>query len=111
MRRKGGGGASYTRDWKSVTAQCKEIMAIWVSCDTLREHAITKERAIALLRYYGLKITTGSALARISELVGLGVLVQVSRNVKNAPHDTARAPTYLLDAAVCSRILNAGGRI
>ena len=108
VKRKGGGGASYVADWKKLNPECQKILTVWMSHDDLRNSAFEKTELRHKLTSWGLMLNEGPFNARISELLGLG-LISTTMQVKSGPHKTKTPPKYYLNHLKVYNVLNNGG--
>ena len=107
VKRASGTGATYTADWITIPDRCKQILAMWLSHDNLREYPRTKEWAYQFCKKVGLKTTTGAFFARVSELVGVKALISCGET-KSSPVDTDDAPRYYVNLDRAVYLLNGG---
>ena len=108
VRRTTGEGATYVKDWKSVPMRCQQVISLWLSYPDLANRNVTKDYAYGYCVTAGLKTTAGAFFARVSELVGLGILKPTTTNDGSDIHDTTRAPKYRLDVGRAVDLLNGG---
>ena len=112
VKRKAGGGASYVNDWRKVPQKCLKILVVWISQTDMINTKFEKKDLRAKLADNGLHIKEDPFNARISELLGLG-LVNTSINEKRIKdtHYTQKVPQYSLILHRACRLLNDGGRL
>lgn len=106
--RKYGAGATYVGRWRALPVNCGKVLAVWVGSE-LRHVVATKKRLRDVLADNGLVLTPNACNARISELVGLGI-VQMTR-YDTEHHDTKHAPMYTLNLERAEHVLNEGGKL
>lgn len=106
-----GTGAQYVQKWTHCGAKILAILGVW-QADRRFQWPVTKNEAITIMQGHpGMTASTGSMYARLSEMIGLGLL-RISDSEYKLPgsHDTAKAPRYLLTDKA-RRVFQAGGRL
>ena len=107
-----GSGAQYTKDWDHVPAQLLRIAQVWYAYADMQETPMTKVAAREHLARHAVCLTENAASARISELLGIGAIrVATPEERYNAPDYTDKAPQYILNRCMVTKLLNAGGRL
>lgn len=109
-RNKAGEGAQYVKDWKKLPDKLQRILAVWISKPTLRYEVLTKDRIFTELIKAGLFIKEDPFNARISELLGLGLITMV-RYEKDSPHHNISIPKYFVSISKVTKILNNNGEL
>lgn len=100
-------GATYTQSWETVPPRCLQIVSWWMN--TFPHVAISKQQ---LLHTYGKHhpISTGGFFARVSELLGLGI-ISSSKEVLDGVHRTRVTPVYTLNQTKARSVLKHKGRL
>ena len=107
-----GAGAQYVKEWDHVPAQLLRIAQVWYAYADMQETPMTKVAAREHLARHAVCLTENAASARISELLGIGAIrVATPEERYNAPDYTDKAPQYILNRCMVTKLLNAGGRL
>ena len=110
VTRKHGDGATYVSNWKKLSFQCTKILSVWISNTKMIDQKYEKKQLRQMLQVAGLYINENPFNARISELVGLRLVIS-TKQVKDSPHHTTQAPKYFLDRSRVLQVLNKGGSL
>ena len=108
--RQTGKGASYAKDMKKLSLVNMKILVVWFSNKQLRDGCWEKKILRNELKNYGLEVSEDPFNARISELLGLGI-ISATPQIKSSPTNTSRAPEYVLNIPLATKIINKNGRL
>ena len=106
-----GEGAAYVDEWKAVTTQIMNIMQCWLSHSDLHDVPHTKVSLRETLATHGLTLSENACSARVSEMLGLGVIRLAGVERRETPHRTITSPRYRLNTDYVTRLINRGGRL
>jgi len=95
VKRKSGSGASYAKSWEYVPENCMMILRTWLAHYFLSSRAWKKKDLREELIRWGVYINEDPMNARMSELLGLG-LITMSKNEKDSTFHTRVVPEYRL---------------
>lgn len=104
-----GSGATYVRKWEKIPPQLAGIMAAWISDQRMLTHAVTKVQARRMLAENGMTLTENAASARLSELLGLGMIRIAKREERETATYTGSAPQYMINTRKALNLINSGG--
>lgn len=93
---KRGDGAAYTRNWKTIPPNLRKILKTWLDTDMVRL-PLTKMEIRDKLNKAGISLSENSASARISELLGMNLIIIVDKETRFIPQRTKNIPRYLPD--------------
>ena len=110
VRRGYGTGATYVHEWDHLPKRCLDLLAVIISKPNLWLYIHTKDELKDTIQD-DLKISANALNARLSELVGLGILQMIRYGEDDHRHYTVKAPGYRLDHTKACKILNDGGRL
>lgn len=106
-----GEGAAYVNEWKAVPTQIMNMMQCWLSHEDLSDVPHTKVSLRDTLAKHGLALSENASSARISELLGLGIIRLAGVERRETPHRTVTSPRYRLNTDYAIRLINEGGKL
>ena len=108
VKRRVGEGATYVHKWKQIPDKLMKVIRTWLYTVELRHARMTKVQLRHRMINYGVDMTESSCSARVSELLGLGVITYHAGE-KQSPHYTTTPPKYSLNHEKAVQVLDARG--
>ncbi len=102
VKRTTGKGAGYVKDWKILSSDLMRILVTWYEDDRLKERSMQKKHLRQHLGTRGVFINEDPMNARVSELLGLGLVSMTKKMGK---------PHYNLVVNAVSTVLDNNGRL
>ena len=101
VKRTSGKGAGYVKNWKMLSNDLMKILSTWYNTDYMRNRGWEKKHLRSELQSHGVYINEDPMNARMSELLGLGLVVM----------RTKTKPEYRLVVDSVSTVLDNNGRL
>mgnify|MGYP001034788049 FL=1 len=101
-------GATYTQNWETVPPRCMQIIQWWINSHPTQ--SLTKLQLLHSFSRYHPTASTGGFFARVSELLGLGI-ISASRETMEGEHRTRITPVYTLNQIRARSLINHGGKL
>jgi|GEM_PF-3627036 hypothetical protein len=101
-------GATYTQSWEKIPPKCMQIVNWWMNSHSTK--SLTKQQLLYSYSKYHPTASTGGFFARISELLGLGIIT-ASKEVLDGEHRTRVIPVYTLNKTRARSVIFHGGKL
>lgn len=112
-RARRGEGATYAKDWDHLPQKCLDMLDTWMdvySKGYVADEPVDKVALRKLLAAFGLPISEDAMNARMSELLGTG-LVGITQETRSSAHETKQPPKYYMQIPRVLPVLSNRGKL